>query len=86
MKSRSFVSYVDILIFLKEKQINKEKERKKERKMFFFFPESDGAQGAGDDTATMATEAAPTAPAEPNVLEQQFYKVKEELITGSRLT
>ena len=66
--------------------MKKKSSKKRMKKMLCFcFSESDGAQGAGDETATMATEAAPTAPAEPNVLEQQFYKVKEELITGRRL-
>lgn len=46
-------------------------------------PETDGAQGAGDEASTPGGEEASssTAPAEPNVIEKQFFIVKEQLIT-----
>ena len=52
--------------------------------------DGDGAQGAGDkyDAAVtmMTPDEAPTsaAPEEPGFLQTQFYKMKEQLITGER--
>ena len=51
--------------------------------LLLFYLETDGAQGAGDVVVTTVTpEDASTMPPEPNMLEKEFYKVKEQLITG----